>query len=140
MKTSRSNKQQSLFADQEQYVCACGCGQIGFRNKRGRKRLYINETHKKRVSRRKAAAERPEYFSALTKAGLQVAARITGLSYPEKWITLTNDQQHALYLLDQHPRGFHAGVAAMISLLPFASGYVERRAVESETPHDDNHE
>lgn len=138
MKTSRSNKQQSLFANTEQFKCACGCGQIGFRNSRGRKRLYINDTHKKRVTRRKQSDRQPQWRTVLSAKGMRVAAHLRKLAEGEAWENLNNDAQHALYLLSQHPRGFEAGLASVIALLPKSTGYIDVERIDDNRGLDDN--
>jgi len=120
----KRNSQQGLFQDTEQFLCKCGCGQYGFRRAVGRKREYLNATHKKRAQRARRGAGSLNDVYTLTPKGKRLAARIAAKSAADKWDALTFDQQHALYLLSQHPSGFNAALEAIVSLLPRATGYV----------------
>jgi len=110
--TSRSkktnNNQQSLFANTEQFLCKCGCGMYGFRKATGRKREYINDTHKKRVMRAKRKAKQTDTHILLTAKGIAKARELAGANMDYLWDVVTSDEQWVLHLAAQHPSGVEA--------------------------------
>lgn len=49
--SARINPNQIALPGLESAMCGCGCGQYFMRSTKGRKRLYISNTHKKRRAR-----------------------------------------------------------------------------------------
>lgn len=64
------NKQQLPLVGMEQAQCACGCREYFMRIATGRKREYINGTHKKRAARAREKLARTETTVSLTPKGL----------------------------------------------------------------------
>lgn len=60
---------QALLPTIEQVLCACGCGQYFMAQKTPRKRLYLNNTHKKRAARNRQALQRKNGTVRLTPKG-----------------------------------------------------------------------
>lgn len=56
----KTNADQILLPGIESALCRCGCGQYFMRSTRGRKREFINATHKKRFHRAKAKTLRTD--------------------------------------------------------------------------------
>jgi len=131
METSRSktNNQQSLFSTTEQFLCACGCGQYGFRKATGRPRLYINETHKKRVFRRKRTERSTETHILLTQKGMAKARELANAPVEYLWDVLDADEQWVLHLAATHPSGTEAFWVACSTLMRRdTSRYLEMRS------------
>lgn len=103
-----NNNQQSLFENTEQYLCKCGCGLYGFRKATGRKREYINDTHKKRVMRAKRKAAQTDTRILLTAKGIAKAREMAGADINYLWDIVTGDEQWVLHLAAQHPSGIEA--------------------------------
>lgn len=103
--TKSGNTQQGLFSDTEQFLCKCGCNQYGFRSKRGRKREYIDATHKKRVQRAKLKERQNETRVVLTPKGLALAETLSKTSYERVWDMLSLEEQWVHELSTHHPSG-----------------------------------
>lgn len=107
---------QATLPGMEQALCACGCGRWFMRVTRGRKRLYLNDTHKKRVMRAKRQQRASETVVRLTPKGIKLAERIANTSYTALWDMLTPDEQWVLHLAEQHPSGMLAFWQAVATL------------------------
>lgn len=83
---------------------------------RGRKRLYLNDTHKKRVARRKRQARSTDTRVFLTPKGIQTAEALAHADYARAWDMLTLDEQWVLELASKHPSGTNAFWQAVGSL------------------------
>jgi hypothetical protein len=105
MSKKPANKNQAILPGMEQALCACGCNTYFMRVSRGRKRLYLNDTHKKRVARRKAEARRTETRVFLTPKGIWTAEELAGARYDRVWELLTLNEQWVYELSRQHPAG-----------------------------------
>jgi len=116
MKTYPSNaKQNGPLTNTEQFLCKCGCGEYGFNRAIGRKREYINETHKTRAKRARRKARQTEARVYLTPKGIQKAEQLAKTNYARIWDMLTIEEQWMLDLAQRHPEGvevFWRAVAA----------------------------
>lgn len=116
MTRKASNNQKALFADQEQFLCGCGCGQYGFRRARGRKREYINQTHKKRAQRARQKAVLSNAEPKLTAVQLWKAKQMANRDYSSLWENLTAGEQWVVHLAAQHPEGYEGFWQSIVRL------------------------
>lgn len=118
MKTSRSKAltNQTTLPGMEQALCACGCNTYFMRVSRGRKRLYLNDTHKKRVMRRKRTERQTETRVMLTPKGLATAEALASAQYSRVWDMLSLDEQWVHELSQKHPNGVAAFWKAVATL------------------------
>lgn len=105
MTSPSKNLQHTLFANTEQFCCACGCGQFGFRRATGRKRMYLNDTHKKRVMRARRKERQTDTRVYLTPKGIKKAEQLAQTNYARIWDMLTIEEQWMLDLAHRHPDG-----------------------------------
>lgn len=90
---TKKNKQQGLFSEQEQFECACGCRQYGFRSKRGQPRKYINATHKKRAQRAREKDAKQRDIMRYTPAGWLYFFQSGADSLEILWEGMTDDEK-----------------------------------------------
>jgi len=141
MKTSRSsNKQQSLFANTEQFLCKCGCGQYGFRKATGRKREFINDTHKKRAQRAKRKHELTDQPPTLTPANERLVSKMAGREYSSLWENFTDSERWVVHLATQHPQGYDGFWRAVLMLTKRQDSWWQYNVGGNEAVYDDNRE
>jgi len=116
---------QATLPGLEQALCACGCGEYFMRVTRGRKRLYVNDTHKKRVMRAKRKERASETVVRLTPKGQAFVDRLAGREYESYWETLTNDEQWVLHLANQHPSGARVFWETVMFLYNMPKSYLD---------------
>lgn len=115
--TSRSKSTDGqLFANTEQFLCKCGCGQYGFTKATGRKREYINDTHKKRVMRARRKERSENTPVRLTVKGMRLADKMAGREYSSLWENLTAGEQWVVHLAANHPQGYHGFWTSVLML------------------------
>lgn len=117
MSRSKIQANQTILPGMEQALCACGCNTYFMRVSRGRKRLYLNDTHKKRVMRRKRTERQTDTRVMLTPKGIALAEKLSGRDYTKVWGALTLNEQWVLHLGTQHPEGLQAFWEAVSSLM-----------------------
>lgn len=100
----------------EQALCACGCNQYFMRVSRGRKQLYLNASHKKRVARRRAQQRQTETRVMLTPKGIATAEILANTKYERIWEMLSLEEQWVHELSTHHPAGV-AGFWKAIAML-----------------------
>jgi hypothetical protein len=66
---AKTNPNQMVLSGVEMAWCKCGCGQSFMRAARGRRREYINKTHKKREARRLAKSRQTDTRVSLAPKG-----------------------------------------------------------------------
>lgn len=133
MKTSRSNTKQQTLPGMEQALCACGCGNYFMRVTRGRKRMYLNDSHKKRVMRARRKARQTDTRVMLTPKGIARACELAGRNIAALWEQLTPDEQWVLHLAEQHPSGAEAFWYAVETLQRQADSELKRGSAHEKT-------
>lgn len=92
---------QALLPTIEQVLCACGCGQYFMAQRTPRKRLYLNNTHKKRAARSRKALERKNGTVSLTPKGWVFWYSDNDEQRAELWSQMSPDQQVVVEFLCQ---------------------------------------
>lgn len=138
MKSPFKTKEQRLLPGLEQALCACGCGEYFLRVTRGRKRLYVNDTHKKRVMRAKRKERASETRVRLTPKGIAKAAELAGRDYVPVWDMLTPDEQWTLHLAKTHPNGWDAFWLSIMVFVNMRDDMIDEMRAEFEAEYEDN--
>jgi len=140
MKTSRSKipTNQTILPGMEQAKCACGCGTYFMRVSRGRKRLYVNDTHKKRVARARRSARQSETTITLTPKGKLLAKTLAGMPFGDVWDNLDMDSQWTLHLASQHPSGSLAFWESVMKFIKRPNAWLDELRAALEVEYEDN--
>lgn len=125
----RSNKQ-AVLPGMEQALCACGCGEWFMRTKRGRTRLYINETHKKRVMRAKRKERASESVVALTPKGWLYVTAKDDDTLNKLWAELTDDERMVIAAMCRAPMTAEKFVYVLLSLFTTTETFRKVSAME----------
>lgn len=111
-----------LFAAQEQFLCGCGCGQYGFRRATGRRRLYLNDTHKKRVMRAQRKARQETSTAHLTPNGWLYFLTKDDALLQEIWDSLTLTEQEIVAVMCNRGMKPQVFIDAVLSLFALERG------------------
>jgi len=97
--TSSTVAKQATLPGIEQAICGCGCNQYFMRSTRGRKRIYINATHKKRALRAREKAARVNSGVTLQPVGWLFLATHDADTAKHLWEQMSAQNQAVLKFL-----------------------------------------
>ena len=105
-----------LFSDVSQKVCACGCGSTFLISGKGKKRLYLNDTHKKRAARKLKKERQTETRHRLTPVGwLYLATKDSEMAW-KLWEQFTPLEREIIWFICESDHHFTETIGAMWNL------------------------
>ena len=96
---TKTNPAQPTLPGIESALCRCGCGQYFMRATRGRKREFINPTHKKRYHRAKAKTLRTDGTVRLQPLGWLYLRTSSTETANHLWNQLNGSEQAVMRVL-----------------------------------------
>lgn len=99
MRQNSASTNQMALPGLEQFLCECGCGTYSMRSTRGMKRRYLNDTHKKRVARRRASALRTEGTVSITPKGYLYLYSLDNREIEALWAEFSTRQRAVVQLI-----------------------------------------